>query len=199
MIHQKDCSDRELISGCQGLRVEGGSESDYKKVELCGVMGRFYILIMVVITQIHTCIKIHRTVYQKKKFYCASVIHLLPLCSKFILHCLFSDNGSWPFKYFSFASWPSFELCEQRALKRHRTRGFCLPGSAVLVQQTPAAWAASPAPSTWLLLQGQLLQGPAPAVHTASPDAVPAASVVSPQPCFCARQPEHPEATSFPW
>lgn len=112
-------------------------------------MGLFCILIMVVITQIHMCIKIHRTVYQKNTFYCASVIHLLPLCSKFILHCLFSDNGSWPVKYFSFASWQSFELCEQRALKRHTGRG----GFAFLVLLCLFSR---------LLLHGQLLPPPAP-------------------------------------
>lgn len=89
-----------------------------------------------------------------------SFINVLLLCSKFVLSACFVKMNICPLNInFSFASWPSVKLGQERALERHCRRKGC------------AHWAGSyrmcdfPL-SPWLLECTQLLQFPASAGHS---------------------------------
>lgn len=59
-----DESDREQISGCQGLGGRGGYENAQWEHEfIWGVLELFCTLILVVVARLYICVKMHRAVY----------------------------------------------------------------------------------------------------------------------------------------
>lgn len=160
---RKDNSDRELIGGCLGLGVKGGTEKDYEKVQLFWMMQRFCIPTAEAVTRTHTWTEVQRTVHQRNNFYCVPVIHSLPLCSTFTLHCLLQNNESRPFTYL---------LCQQAELGALAADS---PGEEEAVLPS-CFWCACStgsgstcsAPQAWLLLHGWLLWHAAPTAQAGS-------------------------------
>lgn len=120
-------------------------------VELFGVTELFYIPIMVVITQIHMCIKIHRAVHEKNKFYCVIYPFIISLLQ---IHPSL-DHG--PLNIFTLPAATVLSLVCREHGETHRGFAFlvllCLVHRLLKYIQllwhlAPAAWIASPVTSS---------------------------------------------------
>lgn len=140
-----------MIGGCPGLGVEGGTEKDYRKMELFGMMQLFHIPTVEAVTRTHTWTEIHRTLHQKNNFYFVPVIHSLPLCSTFILRCLLQILEHGPLHICLLPAGTVWSLGSREPWRDVRRKQGCLPASGVLVQQALEAHAVCPSPGSFCM------------------------------------------------